>query len=63
MSGYCVISLEDYAKPVHEEKIEKVINEMADHGWSLYQISIDGGRESGFYVLGLPFFEQLGLDE
>lgn len=56
MSEYCVIGSEEYAKPVHEEKIEKVINEMADRSWSLYQISIDGGRESGFYVLALPGF-------
>ena len=50
MSEYCVISLEEYTKPVHEEKIETAINEMADRGWILYQITTGGGGESGFFI-------------
>jgi len=58
MSEYCVISLEEYTKPVHEEKIETAINEMADRGWTLYQITTGG--ESSFYVLGYLVFERTG---
>jgi len=50
MSEDCVISLEEYAKPVHEEKIETAINEMADRGWTLYQINTGGGGESGLFM-------------
>lgn len=47
---YQVHSLEDYNRPVDEDKIETVINSMAEQGWVFKQLSTGGGGESGFFI-------------
>ncbi len=54
MGEDCVISLEEYAKPVHEEKIETVINEMGDRSRTLYLITACGA--SCFLYTGFTWF-------
>jgi len=47
---YQVLSLEEYNRPVDEDKIEAVINSMAEQGWIFTQLSSGGGGESGFFM-------------
>ncbi len=42
MREYQVLSLEEYNRPVDEEKIEAVINSMVQKGWKFTRLSSGG---------------------
>ncbi len=56
MKKYQVMSLDEYNKPVDEDKVESVINSMAEQGWKLDQVCTGGvgggggGGESGLFM-------------
>ncbi len=50
MREYQVLSLEEYNRPVDEEKIEAVINTMIQQGWKFTRLSSGGGGESGSFM-------------
>lgn len=50
MKKYQVLSLEEYNRPVDEDKVEAVINTMSEQGWKFNSLNSGGGGESGFFM-------------
>ena len=52
MKKYQVMSLDEYNKPVDEDKVESVINSMVEQGWELDQFATGGGGggDSGLFM-------------
>lgn len=47
---YQVLSLEEFGKPVDDDRIETVINSMTEQSWQFNGFSTGGGGESGFFM-------------